>query len=52
LPRFFAAGATGRGCGFSNGGNASAERALEFCQQRGTQCAAYAGDLEVVKAGP
>lgn len=51
LPRFFAAGATGRGCGFSSGGNASEALALEFCQRRGAQCETYAKDFELIKAG-
>lgn len=52
LPRFFAASATGRGCGFSDGDNATEARALEFCQRRGTQCVAYAKDFELLTAGP
>ena len=47
LPRYFAAGANGIGCGFSFGPGASADKALNFCKEFGNQCGAYAYDLSL-----
>ncbi len=47
LPRYFAAGANGLGCGLSSGSGASAEKALNFCKEFGYQCGAYAYNLSL-----
>ncbi len=49
LPRFFSAGASGRGCGYSYGPEAAEGKAVALCQQYGTQCILYARDNELVK---
>lgn len=45
LPRYFAAGANGRGCGYSFGAGASAQKALELCKGFSTQCVIHAHNL-------
>ena len=45
LPRYFAAGANGRGCGYSIGAGASALKALDFCKGFSTQCVIHAHNL-------
>ena len=45
LPRYFAAGANGRGCGYSFGADASALKALNFCKGFSTQCVIHAHNL-------
>jgi pimeloyl-ACP methyl ester carboxylesterase len=45
LPRYFAAGANGRGCGYSFGAGASALKALDFCKGFSTQCVVHAHNL-------
>jgi dienelactone hydrolase len=47
LPRYFAAGANGLGCGLSSGSGASAGKALNFCKEFGNQCGAYAYNLSL-----
>ena len=48
LPRFFAVGVKGKGCGFSSATEASAEKALKFCEDRVGTCRLYAKDNELL----
>ena len=48
LPRFFAAGLQGKGCGYSFGSNSSADKALKFCEERVGACRLYARDDSLV----
>jgi dienelactone hydrolase len=48
LPRFFAVGIKGRGCGYSSVAENSAEKALKFCEDRVGTCRLYAKDNELL----
>jgi len=49
LPRYFAVGSEGRGCGYSFGKDASEEKAVAACQKHVERCIPYAKDNELVK---
>ena len=42
LPRYFAVGQKGKGCGYSSGTGGNAEKALKFCEDRVSACRPYA----------
>jgi len=48
LPRYFAIGHKGKGCGFSLGYNSSADKAMKFCEDRVGTCRLYAKDNELI----
>ena len=50
LPRFFAAGLQGKGCGYSSGSNSTADKAMKFCEDRVGSCRLYAKDHELISA--
>ena len=48
LPRFFATGLKGKGCGYSYGASSSAAKAMQFCEERVGACRLYAQDDTLV----
>jgi dienelactone hydrolase len=52
LPRFFAVGMKGRGCGYSSVAENSADKAMKFCEDRAGTCRLYAKDNELISPEP